>query len=308
MSGIDPVIHPAGRKKPLMVLRLTDGLGNQLFQYAFARSMAIQYGYNVWLDRSWYWMASREALTKQPRNSELLRMPCCLSDMNITLPITGMPFCYLARILLPRRFYTREDETRFYLHDPAIIERLSHPTTFLTTIWGFWQSTRYFDDIRPVLCRELFPKKVVANTDLAAARPRPCVAIHIRKGFVPGLWAGVCSLSYYRNAIRLMRSRLTDPLFAIFTDDIPWVKAEFCTELKDVLGDARLMDNRSDMQNFVEMLVQCQHYIICNSTYSWWPAYLSQASQKMVIAPKHWLSDPSLEVQLYPEDWIRMET
>ncbi len=90
--------------KHVVIVKVTNGMGNQLFQYAFARSLSLRLGCRVILDASWFWLARREVLMQKPLNDQIQRMPCCLAHFNLALPLTGMPISHLARAMLPTRY------------------------------------------------------------------------------------------------------------------------------------------------------------------------------------------------------------
>lgn len=289
-----------------VVVKITNGLGNQLFQYAFARSLSVRFGFRVVLDTSWYWLADRKTLMQKPLNNQLQRLPCFLRHFRIVFPATPVPLSKLAQVALPSRIHFTAKETQFYHYDAVLMDRIKGAVQPLLTLWGFWQATRYFDDVRELLRREIAPARPWKSPLVASSAPRPCVAVHIRRGDLPPAFSGICGMDYYEAAIREVRSRVKDPKFLLFTDDLGWVKDEFCARLGALLGDAHVMDNQSDVHNFYDMLA-CRHFIIANSTFSWWPAWLATARDTVVVAPRYWFKDRSWTAELFPDDWVRVE-
>lgn len=122
------------------------------------------------------------------------------------------------------------------------------------------------------------------------------VAIHVRKGkdYQCRIWyQNTCSMEYYRKAIALMKKKVQNPQFYIFTDNAEWVRENF-QEIDYTLVNGNPADgygSHFDMQ----LMSLCKHNIISNSTYSWWSAFLNRNSEKIVIAPEIWFNPDSCD-------------
>lgn len=122
------------------------------------------------------------------------------------------------------------------------------------------------------------------------------VGIHVRKGkdySQRELYQHTCEVEYYRNAVSLMKEKLTSPTFYVFTDNPEWVKEHFsffCYKLVDI-NPSIGWGSHFDMQ----LMSYCHHNIISNSTYSWWSAFLNMNSNKTVICPQAWFNPQSCQ-------------
>ena len=132
------------------------------------------------------------------------------------------------------------------------------------------------------------------------------VSLHIRRGdyLQPKHWAttgSVCQLSYYQNAIAEMSKRVTSPSYYIFSDDIVWVKENL------PLQNAVYIDWNTGEDSWQDMMLMshCKHHIICNSTFSWWGAWLNPGINKTVIVPNRWFQH-SETPDIYPTGWIKV--
>ncbi|MDB5227627.1 MAG: glycosyl transferase family 11, partial [Bacteroidota bacterium] len=95
------------------------------------------------------------------------------------------------------------------------------------------------------------------------------------------------------------------PYFFIFTDDVTWVKENFKTNFPFEIVDS----NQSPESGYIDMQLMslCKHNIICNSTFSWWSAWLNKNPEKIVIAPSNWFADSAINSKdIYPSDWIKL--
>ena len=145
----------------------------------------------------------------------------------------------------------------------------------------------------------------------AAAEIGACnaVSLHVRRGDYaadPVVMAmhGVCSLDYYARAVEYVLERVSKPVFFLFSDDPDWVR----DHLK-VRGSMRVVDQNGPDSGSedLRLMVQCKHHIIANSTFSWWGAWLNANPDKLVIAPKRWFADGSLNTSdLLPTNWVKM--
>ncbi|EHR0660254.1 alpha-1,2-fucosyltransferase, partial [Escherichia coli] len=133
------------------------------------------------------------------------------------------------------------------------------------------------------------------------------IAVHIRRGdYVTNVNAsafhGICDIEYYKKSIELITSRIKDPKFVFFSDDIAWVKEAFSG-----VSDAYFVENPSSTSSAVDMYLMslCKHNIIANSTYSWWGAVLNANPEKIVICPERWTLNDSIG-QLYVDGWIKL--
>ncbi len=134
------------------------------------------------------------------------------------------------------------------------------------------------------------------------------ISVHIRRGDyandkVTNTYFGTCPLEYYKQAMDYMRSKVNNPIFYFFSDDIEWVKKEFNEDENFVFI------SNPKLQDYEELILmsQCSHNIIANSSFSWWGAWLNDNPAKLVVAPKKWMRvESNLQPNLIPEGWVRM--
>ena len=114
---------------------------------------------------------------------------------------------------------------------------------------------------------------------------------------------GVCSLEYYANAIKNVSEKVVNPVFYVFSDDIAWVKENLKIDFPTkYVSDGILKDYEELM-----LMSYCKHNIIANSSFSWWGAWLNKNPEKVVVAPKQWFADESVDTsEIIPETWIRL--
>lgn len=176
---------------------------------------------------------------------------------------------------------------------------------------GYWQSPKYFDDIRTTLLSDFTlsePLSPAGSTFVSQIQSTESVSIHIRRGDYiknPKVLKefGVCSLTYYSAAIKCIVSRHPSSTFFIFSDDIPWVKENL------EMGDKAVFVSDQSITDFQELILMstCKHNIIANSSFSWWGAWLNQNPNKTVIAPTPWFESAEWDRSLLPKPWIKLQ-
>lgn len=176
---------------------------------------------------------------------------------------------------------------------------------------GYWQCPRYFEGYEADIRRAFQFRGELAPADSAVLRmmrAQPSVAIHIRRGDYTNSKNSQVYVQlgrdYYKSAMRLMRDKISDPRFFVFSDDPNWVRQNIIDDDSMVLVDH---NNGATSFNDMRLMSLADHNIIANSTFSWWGAWLNANPGKVVIAPKTWfLSSKMDSSDVCPYDWIRL--
>ena len=284
----------------MVIVQLTGGLGNQLFQYAAAKALAIRNNAAVKLDISGF-------ETDGLRNFELDRFSISASiasETEISRLKATTSFSRLIERWKPfpnRRFYKEP----FFHFDPDFF-RLRSPVY----IKGYFQSEKYFKQIEPVLRREIILKNAFRPEVRQMAvklKEHQSVAIHIRRGdytkSAVNSYHGLLPLSYYREAIETIRSRVYEPKLYLFSDAPEMVKEALNLEEVQIISGTITNDHFEDLY----LMSQCRHTIIANSSFSWWSAWLNDYEEKIVIAPTAWFNEGPRDTQdIIPERWLKI--
>ncbi len=290
----------------MIIVNLMGGLGNQLFQYATGRNLASHLQTKLKLDHSFLEMESDGLYTK--RDYELgvfntVQDRAEAVDLRPFYRTKGNRILNYYRKLINEKSITRFNEKSFSYDNR--IETIDGPSY----LYGYWQSEKYFLSSRDLLLKEIVPKQGISKETqkvlteiLLEENP---VSLHIRRGDYVNLepansWHGVIDVQYYREAVHQIQSKISNPRFFVFSDDITWVKANLrIPEVNYIEG----LKNYEDL----ELMKNCRHHIIANSSFSWWGAWLSQGESPFIIAPKRWFKDESINTtDLIPASWLRL--
>ena len=114
------------------------------------------------------------------------------------------------------------------------------------------------------------------------------VSIHIRRGDyleVSDVYGGICTPQYYEKAMKQMEKWHPDCHFFVFTNDVKWVKENYSGK------NLTVVEGNDEDTGYIDMylMTKCKHYILANSSFSWWGCYLNPSKDKKVIAPKQWI-------------------
>ncbi len=275
------------------VVRISDGLGNQMFQYAFARKWNIVTGHRVYLDTRFI---NNEDLYAKGRNPQfkgkLAHREYGLSRFKTVLPIAkGDVLSRFENVYEWFGRYKAEDEN-FY--DAVFQNRIKLPAYYQ----GYFFDLRYYDDIRTILKHEFtLREKLKLPCELRNILNREnTVSVHIRRGDFLNLNRDISNSGYYERAFAYIGERLISPFYLIFSDDTEWAKDNM-----DIPGE-KLFISEMGFADYEELTIMkhCKNNIIANSTFSYWAAYLNSNTDKIVICPKRW------RISTIPREWTSM--
>lgn len=294
----------------MIVIRLDGGLGNQLFQYAFGKALACKHNTTLCIDSIAFekWEPNKFSIKRTFELDGFLVKLINLqqTERNIFFPDNSLRSKVWHKIKRIYGHYTRLYE-RHSGYDSSIMEK----STSNCYCFGYWQSIQYFEKIAFLLRSELVPNLLVCNRDfkleseISSYNP---VCIHVRRGdyaknHITNKLHGVISIEYYKQAVRKLESKIGKPLdYLIFSDDLEW-----CSNAFQWLASYKLVQSPLPNHSVYDLYLMglCTHFIIANSTYSWWAAWLASNPNKIVVAPQNWTADRSSSaLKMHPPEWI----
>lgn len=273
----------------MIIVQLSGGLGNQLFQYASAYSLSQKNQAPLRLDTSIYvnktgqrkFLLDKFQLDFETINLRLLK----LVRSEKTKGITTLPWINVFHKTIADPVW---EEIKFDTLEKKVYLK------------GYWIFPNYFISHLDFF-REKFRLKEAYRTELFNnvkyfIVSRNCVSIHIRRGdyLAGGYNQMFCSLQpvYFQNAIRKMEEQLTNPVFLVFSDDVLWAKENISFPANTYfIADFGITE---DYMEF-DLMRCCNHNIISNSTFSWWAALLNENKYKHVIQPVWWYKIPKAQ-------------
>lgn len=290
----------------MIKIKLMGGLGNQMFQFCLGYSLAMKKDSNFVLDESVLQNFVQTSKNSVKRNFDLDVF--CIDTLESK---------FMGTVLLKSNFYFRNINKflpikfrkyfveRFFEFDHKVFDIKSDSIV----IEGYWQSYKYFQEYETQIKKIFTLKNKIleeSKTLLSKISNSNSVCINVRRGdFVSNSFHGVMDIEYYIDSIKLINSKVKVDKFYVFSDDIDWCKNNFeFLENKIIVDHSHKGDK---FGNYFELMRNCKFFIIPNSSFAWWAAWLSDGKDKIVIAPQKWFSDSSINTSdLIPADWIRI--
>ncbi|MGN5734319.1 alpha-1,2-fucosyltransferase [Arthrobacter psychrochitiniphilus] len=295
---------------PVSIISIQGGLGNQLFEWAFAYALASS-GSHVVID------------TVRCRGKRPLEIGALLSKNKML----AKPWGYTA-VLAEKAQLLEADRklaTRWRLvresgfgHDPQLLETLLTPARCTNYVLGYFQSPKYFagyeDEVRTavsgLLTGMLTRQGVAMARELAASEDS--VAVHVRRGdYISNSTAaahhGSLQGNYYKHALSAMRD-LGKTKILWFSDDTDWVRDELARPEDMIATPALTAELTTRAGGEIALMAACSSRVVANSSFSWWAGWLGHPAteQSPVAAPQQWLAgsaNPALD--LVPAHWLR---
>jgi hypothetical protein len=247
-------------------------LANQMFQYAFLKSMAIKHDADFVIPPS-------EIFGKHYYLNVFSSMDDCF-NLQCDRALTNYPTI----------------QERFFHYDERLFEE---PPNINVNYYGFFQTEKYFKHIEDDVRKDFtFKDEILEPCSEFMSDNKEVIALHIRRSdYLSNSNHPVQGLDYYEKALEKFED--TIPVI-IFSDDVDW-----CKEQKLFESDRFMISETNDTYQDLCLMSLCTHHIISNSSYSWWGSWL--AKSKKTVAPQNWFSGDNINhntKDLYLSDWI----
>ena len=255
-----------------MQIVFTDGLGNQMFQYAFFLAMKHRGG-NPLINTG---IINRNIIHNGFELCDVFNIDKDKLHFTMQSNLAGGITIFINRYL--KLLYYQQDN-------------------------GYWQDIRYFEEVQDEV-RNAFIFRSIDENNIDLGNEMECrdsVSIHIRRGdYLKFPQLQICTPSYYKRAISIINQKVKNPLYYVFSDDLEWSNHL----MKEMNVNYKMVCNNRGRDSYKDMFLMehCHHNIIANSSFSWWGAWLGKFSDKIVVCPNEWIKgsrkDPSLNTWL----------
>ena len=286
----------------MIVVKIIGGLGNQMFQYAFAKALE-QKGNKVKIDVSGF--KNYKLHGGYQLDSFSIDLEKTNKTENLKFKIKHLFFKIFTKIGYN---YSKKINEKSLLFDKSLLEIENR-----SYVEGYFQCEKYFKSIRKLLLNQFIDKSNYSDylnkIKSKIISSKNTTSLHIRRGdFVNDTNMkihGICDLLYYEKAVDKLENIIGPATYFIFSDDINWCKKN----LK--LANVHFIENngKGTPHQDMHLMSLCNHNIIANSSFSWWGAWLNKNQNKIVIAPKKWFADEKLQKQsksIVCDNWIKV--
>lgn len=281
----------------MITIKLRGGLGNQMFQYATGKSLALRNKTDIKLDLSDY--------VENKERSYRLKFFNIEEKFATKKEIDSYKIFWNKMSDKLKPWHKRSVITyNSYGFEPDLLKVRGH-----AYLDGYWQNEIYFSEYNEIIKKEFTLKSNLSKnaTDLLD-KLNSCnsVSLHIRRGdYLTNKKFNQIYLSlnidYYLSAIKKINEMVTEPMISIFTDDGEWAKSLSFPCPAILISDYKLEDYEE-----LYLMSQCKHNIIANSTFSWWAAWLNPNKNKIIIGPKQWFNFSDNDLGIMPAGWIKI--
>lgn len=291
----------------MIYVDIKGNLGNQLFEYACARQIQEITGDTICLNTV-FLNKYRPDMTFSLNNYKLNDKVFVESEK--TMPWYVNTYAGMTRILkgiMPNLYYNFLKKFNVYVWMRTEYKYIPIKENKKGNIYlaGYWQCDKYFNSIRDIIIEEFKPKEdrrycnsnlydIIENTE--------SICVTIRRGdYVTNIKTNshhyVCGPDFFINGVNEIRKKIPEATVCVFSDDINWVKENIN------FGDNVYYENGNDpVWEKLRLMSLCKHFVISNSSFSWWAQYLSTNDNKIVYAPTRWYADGT-EADIYCENW-----
>lgn len=304
------------KREDMVVVKIKGGLGNQMFQYAMARRFQVLYGIDrIGLDLTvigkdrlrdfglqHFELFDKVEVVEKKNNGVKLQEDLARRMVSYFIGgrqegTAGKRENFLAAFFALFGVIQRDHS----LVKDKMLLRL-HKNIYMN---GWFQEAEMLQPIRDILLEDFRWKPTDISDDPVCKQilSTNAVCIHIRRGdYINNPIFDVCEDSYFYKAVDYMREKIPDPVFYVFSDAVDELEniMHFSCPVVYVKGSHQDYEDLYLMKN-------CCHFIMSNSTFSWWAQFLGQAENKVVVAPKRWCLTEDMSIGVYMKDWILMD-
>jgi len=293
----------------MIIIRLRGGLGNQMFQYAFGKSIAKKLGVGMKLDLTSL-LQTHHKVTTTNRGYQMNIFNCedsFLLQPNLIRRLNKLHLNFLLQIIKAVKVLGfKKYKEKTFISENLIINNPQDNCLYT----GYWQSEKYFKNVEDELRKDFQFKKELspkAKSVYEAIMKVNAVCVHVRRGdYVANTGSFNCSdLDYFVSGTNYIFKNTINPHFFVFSDDSEWCKEHIKFDY-----DFTIVDYTTDKVKYKEdlqLMATCNHFIMSASSFSWWAVWLSNKKEAKVVIPKNWFLDDSIDVSdLVNENWIKL--
>lgn len=299
-------------------LILQGRIGNQLFQYAFARTIQKKYKPNskIIMDDSrilnlgWDNLLSEYDLPNvEYVHKNIFSGKAFLSYQNLVRTYYRLVTRHMSfqnRYLYEKKLNEKIGKKGMFICDNGFIDQNINYNNAVY-IEGFFQSEKYFETNKEDIVELFNSKQFLSNYDYPMIdkirnRNSICISVKVEHNVGSSMYS-VCGVDYWKEAIQYIINNVDNPLFFICSDNTDYVLENLIDTSK---YDYVVQDKKSPVHVSLAAMSECKHFIIGNTTFGWWAQYLSKNPDKIVVAPSKWMA-VDMPIDIYQDRWTLID-
>lgn len=294
-------------KNNIIIGNLSGGLGNQMFQYAAYRSMSLNSSRSLLLAIDSF---QNYSLYNGYELNSVFGINETILAQNVKNYLGFYSPMFIRKLIARAHNWVQPN---WFVCDNNFTSKLKiFNSSDYIYAHGYWQSELFFKDHASLISNIFTFNPSIQFPHISTLRmiqDSNSVSVHIRRGDYilsskTNKYHGLCSLEYYLKAFDLMREKVGDVTYFIFTDDTIWAKSQ----IQPLLKNSLVIEGNTGKKSYIDMqlMSECKHNIIANSSFSWWGAWLNKNPLKVVIAPTKWFASNTDSSNIIPSSWIKL--
>lgn len=299
----------------MICLIINGRFGNHLFQYAFVRAMAQKTGDDISID--WNRVKAKHGVNGDGWENSFGDFNVCNlleGDVESVISSFQKKLIYLNKKFTYHRYLKKLlPLIKFISQFWGIYVSLDgkyFPYIYFASknkiVCGYFECDKYFSSIEKILRKEITPKHAYSDVNidlLKRIRETEAICVTIRRGdfFTKENAANIgacCNVDYFKRGVMYIKERYPDAVVFFFSDEIEWVKQNMKIE-----GEVHFETGKAPLWEKLQLMSACKHFVISNSTFSWWAQYLSNNKDKIVVAPKRWRANNG-SYDIKQDNWV----
>lgn len=292
----------------MKIVKLKGGLGNQMFQYAYAKLLECMNKEDVRLDFSAF-SGLENDMVRVPRIAKfrLSLSTASQEELKSVLKLrhsgNSQSFKYRVEILVESKI------NRNYFFEPSRAYIPPEKIQDYSYYDGYWQSWRYVEQVKDILAEEFVPNYELSENTKAAKNVmenQEAVFVGVRKGDFSEEkdHYGSFDSTYYQKAMAQVEVHVENPIYYVFSNDIAWCKENIDWGKRKIIYREKAQQT-NDFEELI-LMSSCKHAIIVNSSYHWWGAQLIKNPDKKICCPGKWFFDDK-PIDIIPPGWTCVE-
>ena len=290
----------------MKIVSIKGGLGNQMFQYAFAIALKKHFPKeDIFIDTSFFKGYGFRQFELERIFNLTIPKASFWHILKIYHPLYNYKIWrFLCNYLPPRKSLYKEKQMFTYFDD---VFKIKNDCYFL----GSWQNENYFKDYRFEVIDAFTiktPLHYPSQQLTTSIEESNSVSVHVRRGdfLLYKEYKGICEVDYYKKAIDYIKSRVQLPIFYIFSTDEDWCLDNIVPLCPD---SYKIVNWNQDEYSYEDMVLmsKCKHNIIAHSSFSWWAAWLNKNVNKIVIAPQKWINSDNVTETPQLDSWVLID-
>lgn len=299
----------------MIIVRLMGGLGNQMFQYAAAKAVAIRNNTILKIDTTLLEENKKNPhgiVTHRELDLDIFNLRLIHASQREVEYFNGKKYASIPGKLFNKALFLFRKRNLIIESGKTFEARLLKLPDNKCLV-GSWQSEKYFKDVADEIHQAFkFRRPVLDASKAILDNINDCdsICVNVRRGDyvtspIYSKTLGAFGVEYYHAGLDYFTDKLNNPRVFVFSDDLNWCRENLRVKFPvEYIGHEHAGER---FGNYLQLMKQCRHFVIPNSSFGWWGAWLSEYSQKKIIAPLRWFIDRSIDSRdLVPEDWLRI--